>query len=131
MENQQKNTDDYATEYAASVALTCKDNGDPLPEAFINLLVTAYVAGYNHVGETVVPHTFDDELRTYFTLTKEGLPETDNVGKCMRCLSVLYIREDNVLVKSYAWYGIAGFFSSPAFYFEHQLKNVIAWRYDD
>ena len=131
MENQQKNIDDFATEYAACVAKVCEDNGNPLPEAFVNLLVTAYVAGYNHVGETGVSHTFDDELRTCFTLTKEGLPETNNVGKCMRRLSVLYIREDNVLVNNYAWYGIAGFFSSPTFYFEHQLKNVIAWRYDD
>ena len=53
MENNEKTVDDIAEEYATSVALTCKDNGDPLPQAFIHLLVTAYVAGYNHVGNTM------------------------------------------------------------------------------
>lgn len=50
MENQQKTVDYYSVEYANSVAKYCADNGDPLPEAFVNLLATAYCAGYNHVG---------------------------------------------------------------------------------
>ena len=51
MNNNEKTTDDLATEYAAAVALTCSENGNPLPESFVHLLETAYVAGYNHVGE--------------------------------------------------------------------------------
>ena len=51
MENQQRTTDDQATEYAAGVAKVCEDNGNPLPIEFIHLLETAYVAGYNHVCE--------------------------------------------------------------------------------
>lgn len=52
MNNNEKTTDGLATEYAAAVASNCRDNGRPLPEAFVHLLETAYVAGYNHVGET-------------------------------------------------------------------------------
>ena len=73
----------------------------------------------------------EDQLRLYYTLPQDALPETNNVGKCMRRLVILYIREDNVLVKSYAWYSIAGFFSSPDCYAEHEIKDVIAWQYDD
>lgn len=50
--NQQRTVDDLATEYAAAVASTCRENGNPLPEAFVHLLETAYVAGYNLVVET-------------------------------------------------------------------------------
>ena len=75
--------------------------------------------------------TFEDQLRLYYTLPQDALPETNNVGKCMRRLEILYIREDNVLVKSYAWYGIAGFFLNPEYWLEDEIKNVIAWKYDD
>lgn len=75
--------------------------------------------------------TFDDQLRLYYTLPQDALPETNNVGKCMRRLEIFYSREDHVLVKSYAWYSIAGFFSSPDCYAEHEIKNVIAWKYND
>lgn len=50
MGNQEKTTDYFATKYAAGVVKSCADNGNPLPESFVHLLETAYVAGYNHVG---------------------------------------------------------------------------------
>ena len=75
--------------------------------------------------------SFKDQLRVFHTLTEETLPETDSVGKCHRRLITVRINENNMVERRWAWYSIAGFFSSPDCYAEHEIKDVLAWRYDD
>ena len=75
--------------------------------------------------------SFKNQLQVFYTLAEEALPETDSVGKCHRRLITIRINERNMIERRYAWYSIAGFFSSPDCYAEHEIKNVIAWKYDD
>lgn len=59
--------------------------------------------------------------------TCDNAPETNSVGKCLRICEV--ILEDGS--SCYAYFSsVAGWFTSPCFYFEDQIKSPVKyWRY--
>ena len=57
----------------------------------------------------------------------DNAPEVDSIGKCLRTCEV--ILEDGS--SCYAYFSsVAGWFTSPCFYFEYKIKSHVRyWRY--